>query len=85
MDVVSSRMCVIPTPKITSLADLQALLGLSFVDKTAAGGNATGGNPGFVLTGHSSSVVARYVSPINPRSIVFTPIEAGSAPGKSLA
>jgi hypothetical protein len=58
-----------PTPG--SLAELQGLLGLDF--KAPGGGNGTSANPAFALTGHSSSLVARFVSAINPRAIVFTP------------
>jgi len=62
-----------PKPDIHSLADFQRVLGLSFADETASGKNGEGGNPGFVLTGHSSSLVSHFVSAINPRAIVFTP------------
>jgi len=41
---------------------------------------ATGGNPGFALTSHSSSLVTRFTSPINPRAIIFTPALAAQRP-----
>jgi hypothetical protein len=64
-------------PPITGLKDLEAVMGLGFTN--ANGGNGTGGNPSFVLIGHSSSLVGHYVSSINPRAIVFTPgLKAGS-------
>lgn len=71
-DAVAKAFCTPTTPPvITSLVDLQKLLGLDF--KTGQTGNAKGGNPGFVLSGHSSSLVTRFVSAINPRAIIFTP------------
>jgi cytochrome c553 len=72
-DIPSLVLCTNPPPSIENLADLQDLLGLAFFDPTETGGNADGKNPGFVLTGHSSSLVARGVSAINPRAIVFSP------------
>ena len=70
-DAVSTAFCSGPAPTITSLVDLQKLLGLDF--KPGNIGNGTGGNPAFVLTGHSSSLVTRFTSSINPRAIIFTP------------
>jgi hypothetical protein len=61
-------------PNVTGLADLQALLGLTFADRTASGGNGTGGNPGFAILGHSSALTARKVSSITPTAFVFTPL-----------
>ena len=71
-DAVSKAFCASATPPaITSLADLQKQLGLDF--KAGQTGNGTGGNPAFVLTGHSSSLVTRFINAINPRAIIFTP------------
>ena len=70
-------MCATPNPKITGLADLEAVLGLS-IDPNA--GNGTGGNPGIVLLGHSESLVAKSVSSINPRAILFPPNLASATP-----
>ena len=72
-DAVSKAFCAPgkPMPVINSLAELQALLGLDF--KPGNIGNGTGGNPAFVLTGHSSSLVTKFTSAINPRAIIFTP------------
>ncbi|MBL8610973.1 MAG: hypothetical protein JNL38_26765 [Myxococcales bacterium] len=72
---VTQMMCGASAPKIESLADLQGALGLAFQSPNSTGRNANGqnGNPGFVLSGHSSSLVARYTSAINPRAIVFSP------------
>jgi hypothetical protein len=66
----------VPNPQ--SLQELQALLGLDF--KNPNGKNGADGNPGFVLAGHSSSLVARFVSAINPRVILFTPPPADGSP-----
>jgi hypothetical protein len=60
-------------PNVRGLADLQALLGLTFADPSANGGNGTGGNPGFAILGHSSALTARKVSSITPTAFVFTP------------
>jgi mono/diheme cytochrome c family protein len=58
-----------------SIMDLARTLGLGFAqpNRTGRNNNGTGGNPGFALTGHSSSLVARFVSAINPRAVVFSP------------
>jgi hypothetical protein len=59
-------------PNVTSLVELENLLGVGFAD---------GGQPAFALLGHSSSLVSRFVSAINPRAILFTPPPAdGSTP-----
>jgi hypothetical protein len=72
-DAVAKAFCATPgtPPAIKSIVDLQKLLGLDF--KPGNIGNGTGGNPAFVLTGHSSSLVTRFTSAINPRAIIFTP------------
>jgi hypothetical protein len=71
-DAVSKAFCASATPpSIKSLVDLQKLLGLDF--KAGNNSNGQNGNPAFVLTGHSSSLVTRFVSAINPRAIIFTP------------
>ncbi|HEX4458209.1 MAG TPA: hypothetical protein VIA18_09565 [Polyangia bacterium] len=72
-DAVSKAFCANPTtpPAITSLVDLQKLVGLDFKAGNITNGN--NGNPAFVLTGHSTSLVTRFTSAINPRAIIFTP------------
>ena len=70
-DAVSKAFCGATPPTITSLVDLQTLLGLDF--KPGNIGNGTGGNPAFVLSGHSTSLVTQFTSAINPRAIIFTP------------
>ena len=71
-DAVSKAFCTPSTPPtIKSLVDLQKLLGLDF--KAGNNNNGTNGNPAFVLSGHSSSLVTKFVTAINPRAIIFTP------------
>jgi hypothetical protein len=71
-DPVSKAFCASATPPvINSLVDLQKLVGLAFVPNSKF--NGINGNPAFVLTGHSSSLVTRFTSAINPRAIIFTP------------
>jgi hypothetical protein len=82
-DKVRTVFCAATPPTITSLVDLQKALGLAFVNPalTGRGNNGAGGNPNFVITGHSSSLVARFASAINPRAIIFTALNNGdSAP-----
>lgn len=58
---------------ITSIADVQKALGLSFTKTDAQATNGSNGNPGFALLSHSSSLIARNVSAINPRAFIFSP------------
>ena len=70
-----------PVPaNITSLQELQAGLGLEFVSPNATGrrNNGRQGNPNFAITGHSSSLVGKFVNAINPRAIIFTERGPGS-------
>jgi hypothetical protein len=73
-DAVSKAFCTGTMPTITSLADLQKLLGLAFQPGNTD--NGKNGNPAFVLSGHSTSLVTRFTSAINPRAIIFTPPKA---------
>jgi len=59
-------------PRITNMRDLLAALGLEFRRTDEGGTNGSNGNPGFALLAHSSSLVARSVSAINPRAFVFS-------------
>lgn len=61
-DRVASALCAANPPALDSLAALQRAVGL--FDGQAP--------PEFALTGHSTSLVAREVSSINPRAILFT-------------
>jgi hypothetical protein len=58
---------------ITSLRELIAAVGLAFQRTDANATNGSNGNPGFALSGHSSSLVGRTVSAINPRAFIFSP------------
>ncbi len=69
-DPVSLRLCAAPRAPIGSLVELQAALGLAF--RPGAMINGGGGNPSFVLLGHTTSLGARHVSAINPRVILHT-------------
>ncbi len=68
-NAVTDAFCGATAPQIGSLRDLQRTLGLEFVNPN--GGNDQGGNPAFAITGHSSSLVTRAVSAINPRVVIF--------------
>ncbi|HYX32946.1 MAG TPA: hypothetical protein VE954_07510 [Oligoflexus sp.] len=82
-DKVRQVFCQANVPVIQSLRDLQTALGLAIPDKTPRGRDFNGQpgvTPGWALTGHSTSLVARFVSPINPRVILFTaPKDANTA------
>jgi hypothetical protein len=75
-DAVSKAFCTKQGPAIHGLADLQGRLGLAFGDPT--GRSRAPGDPGFALSGHSASLVGRFVSAFNPRAFVFTPSAPGS-------
>ena len=64
-DRVTNFFCATPRPNITSLEQLLVGLGL----KNPAQPN----NMGFVLSGHSSSLVTTKTTVINPRALIFTP------------
>lgn len=62
-----------------SLVELQAALGFSFQSATGnRNNNGANGNPAFALQGHSSSLVGRFTSSINPRVIMMTPDNLGN-------
>lgn len=70
-DSVTKALC--DNPQLGSVTDLQEALGLGFRDRSARGQNGSRGNPAFALLGHSTSLVTREVSAINPRAFVFSP------------
>jgi hypothetical protein len=83
-DQVRAAFCSANRPNITSLTQLQAALGLGFPANPNPGRNNNGdpGNgPAFALSGHSSSLVTRSVSAINPRAILFTRSNGNATPG----
>jgi hypothetical protein len=61
-DAVAQHLCSPTAPKITSITELERAVGLF----------DGGAQPQFALTGHSTSLVVREVSSINPRAIIFT-------------
>ncbi len=70
-DLVSKAFCAgSAPPAITSVVELQKLLGLDF--KPGVTTNGTNGNPGFAMTSHSTSLVTRHTTVLNPRALVFT-------------
>ncbi|MBL8739910.1 MAG: hypothetical protein JNK04_02415 [Myxococcales bacterium] len=66
-DPITTKICA--GKRIGSLDDLLDVLGLAFRSPV---GNGELGNPSFALLGHSTSLAARHVSPINPRVFIFT-------------
>jgi hypothetical protein len=69
MNMVIKAFCV-DKKRPTNIVELKAALGLSL----PAQGNQNGNNSetNFVFQGHSSSLVGKFVSPINPRLVIFT-------------
>jgi hypothetical protein len=65
-DLVAQGICAKPTPSVTSLAELQHVVGLFSSPQP----------PQFALIANSTSALVRSVSAINPRAIVFTPPSA---------
>jgi len=82
-NVVRDVFCGATQPGITSLRELQAALGLAFTNPNATGRDNNGrqGNPAFTLVGHSSSLVARLTTTLNPRALIFTPPTGRTLPG----
>jgi cytochrome c553 len=72
LDLVTKAFCV-DKKSPTSIIELQEAIGLGWKDRTAQGDNGVNGNPQFALLGHSSSLVAREVSAINPRAFIMSP------------
>jgi hypothetical protein len=68
-DKATTALCSAST-KITGLADLQSALGLAFANPN--GVNGAGGNPAFVLLGHSTSLSMNTISSANPRALLFS-------------
>lgn len=57
-----------------SLVEFQQALGIAVANPalTQRNQNGTGGNPAFAFQGHSSSLVGRFTSAINPRAIILS-------------
>jgi hypothetical protein len=61
-DAVAAHFCAASPPPVTSIVELERAVGLF-----------DAGPPQIALTGHSTSLVVREVSALNPRAILFTP------------
>lgn len=72
LDAVTNAFCK-EKKSVASIIDVQEAIGLGWRDRSAQGDNGVGGNPQFALLGHSSSLVAREVSAINPRAFIMSP------------
>ncbi len=81
-NAVTSMLCK-DKRAVTSINELLVALDLEFKNREVSGTNGSNNNPGFAVLGHSSSLVARNVSAINPRTFVFTapPGQAIPMPG----
>jgi cytochrome c553 len=79
-NAVLQKFCV-QNMRPKSLIELQTILGLQIVNPnlTSRGDNGSGGNPAFAVQGHSSSLVGRFVSAINPRVLLMSPTAVGNA------
>ncbi|WP_141732766.1 hypothetical protein [Oligoflexus tunisiensis] len=79
-NAVLQKFCV-QNMRPKSLIELQTILGLNIVDPTLTtrGDNGSGGNPAFAVQGHSSSLVGRFVSAINPRVLLMSASAVGQA------
>ena len=75
-DLISDLFCSGRAPRITSLAELLALLGVDPRNHA--------GTRGFAITGHSTGLSKRSVSAINPR-VIFMHVESPSEPPLAVA
>src|SRR5512132_2689275 len=74
-DLISKAFCAgTAPPTLTSLADLRQLLGLTIDPANPQIGTS------FSLVGHSTAISSRFVTPLNPRAILFTQPNSGGAP-----
>jgi hypothetical protein len=80
-DIISLKFCASTAPpSLTSLADLEALLGLTVAPDP--NNDPAGSNPNVraVLNGESTGLGLRMVTPLNPRAFLMTPPLAGNGP-----
>jgi 5-methylcytosine-specific restriction endonuclease McrA len=79
-NAVMQKFCV-QNMRPKSIIELQTILGLQIVNPnlTRRGDNGSGGNPAFAVQGHSSSLVGRFVSAINPRVLLMSASAVGRA------
>ena len=76
LDAVTNAFCK-EKKTVSSISEVLEAIGLGFKDRGVNGDNGVNGNPQFAISGHSSSLVAREVSAINPRVFIMPP---GSLP-----
>ena len=71
-DMITAKFCAGATPpSITSLVELQALLGLRVMPNPNNSPNINA-NVRFTFTGHSTGLGIRTVTPLNPRAFIMT-------------
>src|SRR5438045_3056733 len=76
-DMISAKFCAGATPpSLTSLADLEALLGLT-VRPNPNNDPTINANVRFTLNGESTGLGVRAVNPILPRAFLMTPAASG--------
>jgi hypothetical protein len=76
-DAISAKFCAgAAPPALTSLADLEALLGLT-VRPNPTGDPTVNANVRVTFTGESTGLGIRSVSPITPRAFLMTPSPGG--------
>jgi mono/diheme cytochrome c family protein len=79
-DMISQKFCAGGAPPaITSIKELQALLGLSVVPNPNLDPSLNQ-HVRITLTGHSTGIGLRHVTPLNPRAFLMTPPLATNAP-----
>lgn len=79
-DMISQQLCAgTAPPAITSLKELEALLGLAMVPNPNLDPSLNP-NVRVTLTGHSTGIGLRHVTPLNPRAFVMTPPLANNGP-----
>ncbi|MEO8699790.1 MAG: hypothetical protein ABI867_07090 [Kofleriaceae bacterium] len=82
-DMISAKFCAgTAPPVITSIVELEQLLGLRVVANPTNDPNLNQ-NVRITLTGHSTGLGLRSVTPLNPRAFLFTPAAANAGPNPS--
>ena len=80
-DIISARFCASSTPPaLTSLADLEALLGLTVAPDPNNQPATVNPNVRVTLNGESTGLGMRMVTPLTPRAFLMTPPSTTGAP-----
>jgi hypothetical protein len=80
-DMISAKFCASSTPPtLTSLADLEALLGLTVAPDPSNNPYSANPNVRVTLIGESTGLGLRSVNPITPRAFLMTPPNSNGAP-----